>query len=78
MKLIIVWVYKFLWLIGKITITGLFCIAVRRRALGPAIPLWNKGNGLIKQPVYVGNVAHGIVNAILDEDALGKTYEAVG
>ncbi|KAG1652483.1 NADH dehydrogenase [ubiquinone] 1 alpha subcomplex subunit 9, mitochondrial [Nymphon striatum] len=42
------------------------------------IPLWNKGRNVIKQPVYVGDVAEGIINCIFDEDTFGQIYEAVG
>ncbi|RWS07188.1 hypothetical protein B4U79_09089, partial [Dinothrombium tinctorium] len=48
-----------------------------RRVYG-RIHLWNKGKGVYKQPVYAGDVAQGIVNAIFDNDAPGKTYDCVG
>ncbi|CAG0914982.1 unnamed protein product [Notodromas monacha] len=41
-------------------------------------PLWKKGDHVIKQPVYVGDVAGGVVNAIFERNAEGKTYEIVG
>ncbi|CAH2011910.1 unnamed protein product [Acanthoscelides obtectus] len=41
-------------------------------------PLWKKGEHTEKQPVYVGDVAAGIVNAVKDGDTAGKVYQAVG
>lgn len=40
--------------------------------------LWKKGEHTIKQPVFVSDVASGIVNAIKDPDAVGQIYQAVG
>jgi NADH dehydrogenase (ubiquinone) 1 alpha subcomplex subunit 9 len=40
--------------------------------------MWNKGFGIYKAPVFVSDVAEGIVNAIFDNASLGKTYEALG
>lgn len=40
--------------------------------------LWNKGEGIYKQPVFSSDVAKGIVNAIFDNEVLGKTIDAVG
>ena len=42
------------------------------------MPLWYKGERTVKQPVFVSDVATGIVNAIRDPDAVGKTFQAVG
>uniref|UniRef100_A0A6M2DIT6 NADH dehydrogenase [ubiquinone] 1 alpha subcomplex subunit 9, mitochondrial n=1 Tax=Xenopsylla cheopis TaxID=163159 RepID=A0A6M2DIT6_XENCH len=42
------------------------------------MPIWDNGEKAIKQPVYVSDVAQGIVNAIRDPDAVGKTFQAVG
>jgi NADH dehydrogenase (ubiquinone) 1 alpha subcomplex subunit 9 len=42
------------------------------------MPLWYKGERTEKQPVFVSDLAQGIVNAIKDPDAVGKTYQAVG
>lgn len=42
------------------------------------VPLWQNGNKTIKQPVFVGDVAQGIVNAIKDPDAVGQIIQAVG
>jgi NADH dehydrogenase (ubiquinone) 1 alpha subcomplex subunit 9 len=42
------------------------------------ILLWNKGRGVYKQPVFVSDVAQGIINSIYDNTAAGKTYDAVG
>lgn len=43
-----------------------------------AMPLWNKGEKTVKQPVYVSDVAQGILNAAKDPDTAGKIYQAVG
>lgn len=43
-----------------------------------AIPLWKKGEYTVKQPVYVSDLAQGIVNAIRDPDFAGKIIQAVG
>ena len=40
--------------------------------------LWNKGFGIFKQPVFVSDVAEGIVNSIYDNEMLAKTIDAVG
>lgn len=40
--------------------------------------LWNKGVGIIKQPVYYSDVAKGIVRSIFDPAAAGHTFQAVG
>lgn len=42
------------------------------------VPLWDKGEKTVKQPVHVSDVAEGIVAAITDLDSAGKTYQAVG
>ncbi|KAJ8952630.1 hypothetical protein NQ314_007489 [Rhamnusium bicolor] len=42
------------------------------------MPLWHKGERTIKQPVYVSDVAAGIVAAIKDPDTACKIYQAVG
>ncbi|GFG28357.1 hypothetical protein Cfor_07768 [Coptotermes formosanus] len=43
-----------------------------------AVPLWHKGEKTVKQPVFVSDVAAGIVSAVKDRDAVGKTFQAVG
>ncbi|XP_054719772.1 NADH dehydrogenase [ubiquinone] 1 alpha subcomplex subunit 9, mitochondrial-like [Uloborus diversus] len=43
-----------------------------------AMSLWNRGVGIIKQPVYGPNVAKGLVKAAMDPDAAGHTFQAVG
>lgn len=43
-----------------------------------AVPLWRKGECTYKQPVFVGDIATAIVNAINDPDSAGKIYQAVG
>ncbi|KAA0201028.1 putative nadh:ubiquinone oxidoreductase ndufa9/39kda subunit [Fasciolopsis buskii] len=52
----------------------------RRVGMGPVayVPLWARGVKTIKQPVYVGDVARGIVNSLTVPDAPGQIYEAVG
>jgi len=42
------------------------------------MPLWNRGVGIGKQPVYVSDLASGIMKSIFDPDAPGKTFQAVG
>ncbi|CAH8514821.1 unnamed protein product [Heterobilharzia americana] len=42
------------------------------------IPLWACGEKTIKQPVYAGDVARGIINCLHNPESLGQTYEAVG
>ncbi|CRK92632.1 CLUMA_CG006167, isoform A [Clunio marinus] len=42
------------------------------------MPLWYNGERTVKQPVFVSDVASGIVNAIKDPDAEGKLFQAVG
>ncbi|GLH04917.1 Uncharacterized protein GBIM_10576 [Gryllus bimaculatus] len=42
------------------------------------MPLWKKGECTVKQPVYVSDVAQGIVAAVRDPDTAGKVYQAVG
>ncbi|KAK4887311.1 hypothetical protein RN001_003582 [Aquatica leii] len=42
------------------------------------MPLWKKGEHTIKAPVFVSDVAAGVVNAIKDPDSAGKIYQAVG
>ncbi|PVD33464.1 hypothetical protein C0Q70_04720 [Pomacea canaliculata] len=49
-----------------------------RRARSTSIPLWKKGEATIKQPVFVGDVAEGVIQAIKNPDAVGKTFEIVG
>ncbi|VDP86424.1 unnamed protein product [Echinostoma caproni] len=52
----------------------------RRFGIGRVVdvPLWGRGMKTIKQPVYVGDVARGIVNSLTAPDAPGQIYEAVG
>lgn len=42
------------------------------------LPLPNSGYGITKTPVSLSDVAKGVVNSITDNDAIGKTYDAVG
>ncbi|KAF5304584.1 hypothetical protein FQA39_LY09635 [Lamprigera yunnana] len=48
------------------------------RTLFQRMPLWKKGEETIKQPVFVSDVAAGIVNIIKDPDTASKIYQAVG
>lgn len=48
----------------------------RRQLTG--MPLWKKGEFTEKQPVYVSDVAQGILNAARDVETNGKTYQAIG
>jgi len=43
-----------------------------------SMPLWQKGEKTIKQPVYVSDVAQGIINCARDPDTAGQVYQAVG
>lgn len=45
----------------------------RRRIL-----VWNKGKGVFKTPVHVGDVAEAIVNAMTDPRVNGQTIDAIG
>ncbi|XP_044255432.1 NADH dehydrogenase [ubiquinone] 1 alpha subcomplex subunit 9, mitochondrial [Tribolium madens] len=42
------------------------------------LPLWKKGEETIKQPVFVSDLASGIMAALKDSDTAGKVYQAVG
>ncbi|KAK2504942.1 hypothetical protein MC885_011085 [Smutsia gigantea] len=42
------------------------------------VPLTSLGKKTVKQPVYVVDVSKGIVNALKDSDARGKTFAFVG
>ena len=48
----------------------------RRQLTG--MPLWKKGELTEKQPVFVSDVAQGILNAARDVETNGKTYQAIG
>jgi len=41
-------------------------------------PLYMKGLYTVKQPVWMSDVATGIMNSLYDPTAIGQTYEAVG
>jgi len=43
-----------------------------------SVPLWYRGERTIKQPVYVSDVAQGVINAIRDPESAGKTYDILG
>jgi len=40
--------------------------------------LWKRGRGVIKQPVFGSDVAKGVLKAVMDPDAAGHTFQAVG
>ncbi|KAH9403433.1 39kDa subunit of ndufa9, NADH:ubiquinone oxidoreductase [Tyrophagus putrescentiae] len=65
------WMYgvvdRFLWY---------YCQFYRRSFRKLAVP--NGGYGITKTPVCMTDVAAGIVNAISDEESVGRTYDAVG
>jgi len=42
------------------------------------LPLYARGTKTIKRPVYVGDVAKGVVAALNDKDSYGNIYEIVG
>ena len=42
------------------------------------LPLWKKGEETVKQPVFVSDVAQGIVTAARDSDTDGQVYQAAG
>jgi len=42
------------------------------------MPLYKKGEHTVKQPVYVGDVATAVVNAIKDPESAGKAYDIAG
>jgi NADH dehydrogenase (ubiquinone) 1 alpha subcomplex subunit 9 len=48
----------------------------RRQLRG--MPLWYKGERTEKQPVFVSDLAQGIVNAIKDHGSVGKDHGSVG
>lgn len=43
-----------------------------------ALPMWKKGEETFKQPVFVSDVAAGIVAAVKDPYVAGNVYCAVG
>ncbi|XP_064599885.1 NADH dehydrogenase [ubiquinone] 1 alpha subcomplex subunit 9, mitochondrial-like [Liolophura sinensis] len=49
-----------------------------RRSTSNSLGLWKKGRQTIKQPVFVSDVAAGVVAAIRDPSTAGKTFEIVG
>jgi len=42
------------------------------------MPMWEKGEKTIKQPVFLSDVATGVINALKDPETAGKTYDAIG
>ncbi|KAK0162518.1 hypothetical protein PV327_006291 [Microctonus hyperodae] len=42
------------------------------------VPLWEKGEKTIKQPIWVGDVAAGITELVKDPSTAGKTYQFLG
>lgn len=43
-----------------------------------SIPLWKKGELTVKQPVYSGDVATAVVNALKDPESAGKIFDIAG
>merc|ERR1712106_26928 len=41
-------------------------------------PLFMRGEFTVKQPVFLGDLATGVMNSLHDPEAIGQTYEAVG
>ncbi|KAF6772649.1 hypothetical protein AHF37_08458 [Paragonimus kellicotti] len=62
------------------TFSAVHFLAARRFGVSRVVdvPLWGRGQKTIKQPVYIGDVARGIVNSLTIPDCPGKIYEAVG
>lgn len=54
------------------------CYATKLRQHFRTIPLWERGERTIKQPIYVGDVAAGIVEIVKDSSTAGKTYQFLG
>ncbi|KAM3968119.1 NADH:ubiquinone oxidoreductase subunit 39 [Aphomia sociella] len=48
------------------------------RIQGQFMPLYKNGMATVKQPVFVSDVAQGIVNAMRDPDTRCQVYQAVG
>lgn len=49
------------------------------RYSGPrCLPLWKGGKETIKMPIHCSDVAEGVLKAISNPDAVGRTYECVG
>lgn len=42
------------------------------------VPLYKKGEETEKQPVWVGDVAAGVIAAMKDSESIGRTYQFVG
>lgn len=56
----------------------LFPLAKWQRRQIWRLPLWEGGRGVFKQPVWMYDLAKGIVYSITDNEAIGNTYEAYG
>ncbi|KAF0852979.1 mitochondrial Complex I (CI) NADH:ubiquinone oxidoreductase subunit 39-kDa/NUEM/NDUFA9 form 1 [Andalucia godoyi] len=52
-------------------------MAAAPKILGGFTPVWTQGHHLL-QPVWVGDVAQGIIHASVEDSAAGKVYEAAG
>lgn len=48
------------------------------RRQGKGMPLWKKGEQTVKQPVFVSDVASGILNIVRNSDTNGQIYQAIG
>ncbi|XP_034941122.1 NADH dehydrogenase [ubiquinone] 1 alpha subcomplex subunit 9, mitochondrial [Chelonus insularis] len=57
----------------------LWCLtsSFRKHLIG-GIPMWEKGEKTIKAPLWVGDVASGIREIVLDPSTAGKTYQFLG
>ncbi|KPI91213.1 PREDICTED: NADH dehydrogenase [ubiquinone] 1 alpha subcomplex subunit 9, mitochondrial [Papilio xuthus] len=53
-------------------------LATGWRSHGNLVPVYKNGMETIKQPVYVSDVAQGIVNAARDPDTRCQVYQAIG
>jgi NADH dehydrogenase (ubiquinone) 1 alpha subcomplex subunit 9 len=49
-----------------------------RRQANVFMPLWKRGTRTVKMPVFCSDVADGVVKALMDPEAEGKTFECVG
>lgn len=52
--------------------------SLQRSRLTHKLPIWDYYDGVEKQPVFVKDVVSGIENAIMNDSANGKTFQAVG
>ncbi|KAK3585441.1 hypothetical protein CHS0354_020161 [Potamilus streckersoni] len=55
-----------------------YFLSAFRRVRVSSLPLYKKGEKTIKQPVYVGDVAEGVIQALRNPATVGKVVDAVG